>query len=71
MAAAADHPIEGNRDTSAGTVLRTDWSRTSVCAALEAGETLGLAKFVAYGWSARRSAAALRDQTEAACPRPY
>ena len=66
VAAAADHLIEGNRDTSVETVLRPDWSRTSVCAALEAGETLRLTKFVAYGWSARRSAAALRDQTEAA-----
>jgi alpha,alpha-trehalose phosphorylase len=66
MAAAADHLIDCAGKLSVHTYLQPDWARTTVGTLLQPGERLGLTKFVAYGWSSERSAAALRDQVDAA-----
>ncbi len=66
MAVAADHRVEGDTDPSAHTFCEQDWSRTTVGTRLEPGQRVTLTKFVAYGWSSKRSVAALRDQVDAA-----
>jgi len=66
IAAAADHLVEGNDNTSSYTDVQPDWSRTTIGTQLAAGERLTVTKFVAYGWSSARSPAALRDQADAA-----
>ena len=45
---------------------RSDLARVTVSTSLEPGETLRIVKFIAYGWSSRRSLPALRDQVDAA-----
>ena len=45
-----------------------NWARVTVSTSLDLGERLRLVKFVAYGWSSRRSVPALRDQVAAALP---
>jgi alpha,alpha-trehalose phosphorylase len=66
LAAAVDHLLTA--DTEAGTEMeeREDSARFTVRADLEAGQRLQLTKFVAYAWSAHRSAGALREQAEGA-----
>jgi alpha,alpha-trehalose phosphorylase len=66
VAVAADHIIEGNDDTTSHTYAEPDWARTTIGTRLEAGQRLAITKFVAYGWSGRRTAPALRDQVDAA-----
>ena len=63
MAVACDHVIHG-ADASAHTYVEEDWSRTTIGATLKPGEELDVTKFVAYGWSSRRSWASLRDQVD-------
>ena len=43
-----------------------DWGRVTITATLDAGQTLRVVKLVGYGWSAERSAPAVRDQVMAA-----
>ncbi|TDC70206.1 glycoside hydrolase family 65 protein, partial [Micromonospora sp. KC606] len=43
-----------------------DWVRTTIGCVLQPGERLRVVKYVAYGWSSRRSLPALRDQVGAA-----
>ena len=43
-----------------------DWARTSFTVRLQPGQCLVVDKLVAYGWSARRSLPAVRDQVAAA-----
>lgn len=62
MAVACDHVIHGAAD--AHTYAEEDWSRTTIGATLEPGDTVGVTKFVAYGWSSKRSWASLRDQVD-------
>jgi alpha,alpha-trehalose phosphorylase len=66
LAAAVDHLLTA--DAEAGTEMeeREDSARFTVRADLEAGQGLQLTKFVAYAWSANRSAGALREQAEGA-----
>jgi alpha,alpha-trehalose phosphorylase len=66
MAAAADHRFRCDAELADETVGHPDWARTTITAQLPAGAQLELTKFVGYGWSAQRSAAALRDQVTAA-----
>jgi alpha,alpha-trehalose phosphorylase len=66
MAVAADHLIDCTGTTGVYNALRPDWARTTIGTELQPGQRLGLTKFVAYGWSGQRSAAALRDQVDAA-----
>ena len=66
VAAAADHLIDCHQPMSVHNFLQPDWARTTIGSRLLPGERLQLTKFVAYGWSSERSAAALRDQVDAA-----
>jgi alpha,alpha-trehalose phosphorylase len=66
MAAAMDHEIDGPEATTTRVEAGGDLGRVAVVSRLDPGETLRLTKYLAYGWSARRSAAAVRDQVEAA-----
>jgi alpha,alpha-trehalose phosphorylase len=66
-AAAMDHEVEGPDNLVWDEAEAwDDLGRFTVTAAVAPGEKLTLTKFVAYGWSARRSVPALRDQVAAA-----
>ncbi len=66
VAAGMDHIIEAPGRVEEETDGREDWARTTVTCVLEPGQRLRLVKFLAYGWSATRSAPSLRDQVAAA-----
>lgn len=66
MAAAMDHVVDGPEATLTHADSDADLARVTVTTELAPGQVLRLVKFVAYGWSSRRSFAALRDQVEAA-----
>ena len=66
MAAAMDHRIDAPDGHTTELAVEPDWARVTVGATLEPGQKIGLTKFVAYGWSSRRSLPALRDQVDAA-----
>ncbi|NNG35675.1 glycoside hydrolase family 65 protein [Nakamurella aerolata] len=60
-----DLNIEGPYST-VRTESHPDWTRTTIGTRLQPGETLKVTKFVAYGWSSRRSLPAVRDQVDGA-----
>ncbi|MGY1739741.1 MULTISPECIES: glycoside hydrolase family 65 protein [unclassified Blastococcus] len=66
VAAGMDHVVDvpdtATEDMEAG----EDLARFTLAARLPQGRGLKLVKFLAYGWSSRRSAAAVRDQVEGA-----
>jgi trehalose/maltose hydrolase-like predicted phosphorylase len=66
VAAGMDHLVEAPGEVSVETVAMQDWARTSFVCTLERGQRLRIVKLLAYGWSALRSTAALRDQVAAA-----
>jgi alpha,alpha-trehalose phosphorylase len=66
MAAAIDHIVEGPDGTVADAESEPDLARVTISTELDPGQTLRVVKFIAYGWSARRSMPALRDQVDAA-----
>jgi alpha,alpha-trehalose phosphorylase len=67
MAAGMDHAVEGPPDTETGaTESGEDLGRVTITANVQPGQRLRLVKFIAYGWSSRRSSAALRDQVAGA-----
>jgi alpha,alpha-trehalose phosphorylase len=66
MAAAMDHVIEGPAHTEATAESFEDLGRLLVSADLVPGEPLRVVKLLAYGWSRRRSLAAIVDQVGAA-----
>jgi alpha,alpha-trehalose phosphorylase len=66
-AAAMDHEVEGPENLAwEEAEAWEDLGRFTVTATVAPGEKLCLTKYVAYGWSARRSVPALRDQVAAA-----
>jgi alpha,alpha-trehalose phosphorylase len=67
LATAMDHQIS-TPDTHATeiTARHPDWARVAASTSLNVGEQFRMVKFVAYGWSSRRSVPALRDQVSAA-----
>lgn len=65
MGAACDHVLH-RTDVDSHTYVEPDWSRTTIGTQLKPGESVGFTKFVAYGWSSRRTLPALRDQVDAA-----
>ncbi|MFZ0042021.1 MAG: glycoside hydrolase family 65 protein [Solirubrobacteraceae bacterium] len=65
MAAAMDHLVDGPDGTSTDSEAFPDHARFSVTCDLEPGKPLRIIKLIAYGWSAQRSAPALRDQVGA------
>ncbi len=66
MAAAMDHLIEGPADLQTSSESSADLARVTISAALQPGERLSVVKFLAYGWSSRRSVAAMDSQVAAA-----
>ncbi|MGY1638397.1 glycoside hydrolase family 65 protein [Geodermatophilus sp. SYSU D00742] len=66
MAAGMDHVIDvpdtHTEDMEAG----EDLARFTLAARVPQGSAVRMVKYLAYGWSSRRSAAALRDQVEGA-----
>jgi alpha,alpha-trehalose phosphorylase len=67
MAAGMDHVVEGPPDTETGAAESgADLGRVTITATVQPGQRLRLVKFMAYGWSSRRSIAALRDQVAGA-----
>ena len=66
MAAAMDHLVEGPDGLHTHGESSEDLARFMVTADLAPGQPLRIVKLLAYGWSAQRSAAALRDQVAAA-----
>ena len=66
LAAGMDHVIQGPPDTETTTHGEDDLGRVTATATAAPGQRLRVIKFLAYGWSARRSVPALRDQVEAA-----
>jgi alpha,alpha-trehalose phosphorylase len=66
IAAGMRHTIEGPTNTELDIWASPDVCRLTVATRLAAGERLRIVKFLAYGWSSRRSRPALRDQVVAA-----
>jgi alpha,alpha-trehalose phosphorylase len=66
MAAAMDHEVIGPSRTEYHSSATEDVARTTVICRLEPGQRLQIVKYVAYGWSSRRSFPALNDQVRAA-----
>jgi alpha,alpha-trehalose phosphorylase len=66
-AAAMGHEIEGPEDTRPDEAEAwEDLARLTINATPAPGEPLTITKYVTYGWSARRSVPAMRDQVSAA-----
>jgi alpha,alpha-trehalose phosphorylase len=66
VAAAMDHLVEGPDGTSMEIEAYPDLARFLVTADIAPDKPLRILKLAAYGWSAERSAPALRDQVAAA-----
>jgi alpha,alpha-trehalose phosphorylase len=66
IAAGMDHLVDGPPGTETATESSEDLGRLTIMADVKPGERLRMVKFVAYGWSSRRSTSALRDQVAAA-----
>jgi alpha,alpha-trehalose phosphorylase len=66
MAAAMDHQLEAPDDMRTRIQAEDDLARLTIAVDVPEGETLRITKFLAYGWSAKRSIPALRAQVEAA-----
>jgi alpha,alpha-trehalose phosphorylase len=66
MAAAMEHRVEGPDGYDCSCEAFPDLGRMQVTAELAPGKPLRILKLIAYGWSAQRSAPALRDQVGAA-----
>jgi alpha,alpha-trehalose phosphorylase len=65
VAAGMDHVVDGPEDTITATESEPDLARVTISTELKPGETLRIVKFLAYGWSSRRSVPAMRDQVDA------
>ncbi len=66
MAAAMDHMVEGPDGSETATESHEDFARVTITADLAPGQRLRVVKLLAYGWSSKRSSAALRDQVSGA-----
>jgi len=66
MAAGMDHVVEGPNEIVTDAESEQDLARVTFATDLEPGEALRIVKFIAYGWSSRRSLPAMRDQVDAA-----
>jgi alpha,alpha-trehalose phosphorylase len=66
MAAGMDHEVDIPDSATEDLEISPDLARYTLAARLPAGSKLRLVKYLAYGWSSRRSAAAVRDQVEGA-----
>ncbi len=66
MAAAMAHEVEGPGKVEVRSTATEDVGRTTVICRLEPGQRIRLVKYLAYGWSSRRTVPALTDQVGAA-----
>ena len=66
MAAAMENIFDAAGNVGTRLEIQPDWARLTGGIPLNAGDRLGLTKFVAYGWSSLRSVPALRDQVDGA-----
>ncbi|MBC8090865.1 MAG: glycoside hydrolase family 65 protein, partial [Pseudonocardia sp.] len=66
VAAAMDHEVTGPEGLKISSEATEDIGRTTVIARLEPGQPLSIVKYLAYGWSSRRSLSAIHDQVRAA-----
>jgi alpha,alpha-trehalose phosphorylase len=66
MAVAMDHLCDGPSGTGTTSEAFEDLARVEFIADVAPGKPLRMVKLIAYGWSAERSAPALRDQVTAA-----
>ena len=66
VAAGMDHVLHCANDVQTSAESEPDLARVTFATGLEPGQTLQISKFLAYGWSSRRSLPALRDQVDAA-----
>ncbi|WP_434742637.1 glycoside hydrolase family 65 protein [Micromonospora sp. SH-82] len=66
VAAAMAHEVTGPEHTTVDSEGYEDWVRTTIGCVLAPGQKLRVVKYLAYGWSSRRSLPALRDQVGAA-----
>jgi alpha,alpha-trehalose phosphorylase len=66
VAAAMDHLLDCDAHCESHAESYDDLGRYTVAVRLEAGQTLRVVKFVAYGWSGQRSEPGLRAQVDAA-----
>ncbi len=66
VAAGMDHLLEIPDGAVTGMECDRDLARMTVTCELRPGQPLRLVKLLAYSWSSRRTAAALRDQVDAA-----
>ncbi|ANY09204.1 glycoside hydrolase family 65 protein [Pseudonocardia sp. HH130630-07] len=64
--AAMEHEVFGPDGFQVTTDANEDLARTTVIARVKPGETLRIVKYLAYGWSSRRSLPAVYDQVRAA-----
>jgi alpha,alpha-trehalose phosphorylase len=66
VAAGMDHTVRCPQEVVTGAESEPDLARVTFATDLEPGHCLRIEKFLAYGWSSRRSLPALRDQVDAA-----
>ena len=66
VAAGMDHTVTCPQEVVTGAESEKDLARVTFATDLEPGQCLRIEKFIAYGWSSRRSLPALRDQVDAA-----
>jgi alpha,alpha-trehalose phosphorylase len=66
MAAGMDHIVEGPEGTEPSAESGPDVGRVTIATDLAPGQRLRVIKYLAYGWSSRRSLPAVRDQVVAA-----
>jgi alpha,alpha-trehalose phosphorylase len=66
VAASMDHEVYGPEGTKVTSEASEDIGRTTVICRLMPGTVLRVVKYLAYGWSSRRSLPAVNDQVRAA-----
>ncbi|MFF2549668.1 glycoside hydrolase family 65 protein [Nocardia sp. NPDC058058] len=66
LAAGMNHELEVSAPGRCDVYAEGDLARVTIAVDVAAGNRLRLTKYIAYGWSARRSSPALRAQVEAA-----
>ncbi len=66
MGAGMDHEVQTPDSVSEDLEISRDLARYTLAARLPAGSKLRMVKYLAYGWSSRRSSDAVRDQVEGA-----
>jgi len=66
MGASMGHILDAPDSFETEVAVSADWARLTITGTLQPGEKLRVVKLLAYGWSSRRSEAAIRDQVAGA-----